>query len=101
MISNKSVARSIIPENGVLVILPSDMLRIFQVIRNQVIQEVHRNGVSSYASLQCDHVTSQIFDLVLHIIHLIASCFSMQNRRLKRIDKTLISKPYSIFNTRL
>src|SRR3954469_9186229 len=37
--------------------------------------EIHLKGVSL--------VTSQILDLVLHTIHIIASCFSMQNRRVK------------------
>src|SRR3954464_8402137 len=37
--------------------------------------EIHLKGVSL--------VTSQILDLVLHIIHIIASCYSMQNFRLK------------------
>src|SRR4051812_13982347 len=50
--------------------------------------EIHLKGVSL--------VTSQILDLVLHIIHTIASCISIQNLRLKRIDETLCSKPYSI-----
>src|SRR3954468_1993053 len=50
--------------------------------------EIHLKGVSL--------VTSQILDLVLHIIHIIASCFSMQNRRVKRFGETPISKPYSI-----
>src|SRR4051812_27255351 len=49
--------------------------------------EIHLKGVSL--------VTSQILDLVLHIIHIIASYFSMQNRRLKRISETLFSKPLS------
>src|SRR3954463_7854848 len=49
--------------------------------------EIHLKGVSL--------VTSQILDLVLHIIHIIASYFSVQNHRLKRIGETLFSKPYS------
>src|SRR3954470_21119058 len=48
--------------------------------------EIHLKGVSL--------VTSQILALVLHIIHIIASCSSMQNLRLKRFGKTLFSKPY-------
>src|SRR3954470_16065195 len=50
--------------------------------------EINLKGVSL--------VTSQTLDLVLHIIHIIASYFSMQNHRLKSFDKTLFSKPYSI-----
>src|SRR3954466_14756133 len=42
--------------------------------------EIHLKGVSL--------VTSQILDLVLHIMHLIASFFSMQNRRLKESAKS-------------
>src|SRR3954471_2852940 len=38
--------------------------------------EIHIKGVSL--------VTSQILDLVLHIIHIIASCFSIQNCWVKR-----------------
>src|SRR3954465_11049414 len=48
--------------------------------------EIHLKGVSL--------VTSQILDLVLHIIHIIASCLSTQNHPLKRIGETLFSKPY-------
>src|SRR3954465_4909751 len=50
--------------------------------------EIHLKGVSL--------VTSQILDLVLHIIHAIASYLSMQNHGLKSFGKTLLSKPYSI-----
>ena len=39
MTSNKSVALSIVPENGVLVILPWGTVRKYQVIHNQVIQK--------------------------------------------------------------
>src|SRR3954468_16299084 len=46
--------------------------------------EIHLKGVSL--------VTSQILDLVQHIIHVIASYFTMQNHRLKRFGKTLLSK---------
>src|SRR3954465_1466632 len=53
--------------------------------------EIHLKGVSL--------VTSQILDLVLHIIHIIASYFSMQNRRLERFGETLSSKPYFRFAT--
>src|SRR5215216_2338703 len=49
--------------------------------------EIHLKGVSL--------VTSQILDLVLHIIHSIASYLSMQNRRVKRFGETLFSNPYS------
>src|SRR3954464_4762725 len=44
--------------------------------------EIHLKGVRL--------VTSQILDLVLHIIHIIASCSSMQNLRLKRFGKNTI-----------
>src|SRR3954465_12212584 len=40
--------------------------------------EIHLKGVSL--------VTSQILDLVLHIIHVITSCFYMPNRRVKRFS---------------
>src|SRR5215216_4201205 len=54
IISNKSVARSIVPENGVLVILP--MRHGSQVPNdyNQVIPKVHQHGVSSCALHQYD-----------------------------------------------
>ena len=51
--------------------------------------EIHLKGVSL--------VTSQILDLVLHIIHIIASYFSMQNHRVNRIDETLFAKPRFYF----
>src|SRR3954469_6029300 len=54
--------------------------------------EIHLKGVSL--------VTSQILDLVLHVIHIIASYFSTQNQRLKRFGKTLFSKPFAFFTTR-
>src|SRR3954469_15319399 len=47
--------------------------------------EIHLKGVSL--------VTSQILDLVLHIIHSIASYLSMQNRRVERFGGTPPSKP--------
>src|SRR3954462_10166643 len=47
--------------------------------------EIHLKGVSP--------VTSQILDLVLHIIHSIASYLSMQNRRVERFGGTPPSKP--------
>src|SRR3954462_12336912 len=48
--------------------------------------EIHLKGVSLF--------TSQILDLVLHIIHAIASYSSMQNRRVERFGGTPPSKPY-------
>src|SRR3954462_2671599 len=50
--------------------------------------EIHLKGVSL--------VTSQISDLVLHIIHIIASYLSMQNRRVERFGETPSSKPYFV-----
>src|SRR3954462_660670 len=50
--------------------------------------EIHLKGVSL--------VTSQILDLVLHIIHSIASYLSMQNRRVERFGGTPPSKPYFV-----
>src|SRR3954470_2960670 len=50
--------------------------------------EIHLKGLSL--------VTSQILDLVMHIIHTIESCFSMQNRRLKESAKRYFRKPFSI-----
>src|SRR3954467_4780930 len=50
--------------------------------------EIHLKGVSL--------VTSQILDLVLHIIHSIASCPSIQNRRVERFGETLFAKPYFV-----
>src|SRR3954469_6558084 len=50
--------------------------------------EVHLKGVSL--------VTSQILELVLHIIHVIASYLSMQNRRVERFGETPPSKPYFV-----
>src|SRR3954469_8767445 len=50
--------------------------------------EIHLKGVSL--------VTSQNLDFVLYIIHIIASCFSMKNRRVKRFGETPFAKPYFI-----
>src|SRR3954464_9975965 len=50
--------------------------------------EIHLKGVSL--------ITSQIFDLVLHIIHTIASYLFMQNRRVERFGETPSSKPYFV-----
>src|SRR3954468_3331109 len=47
--------------------------------------DIHLKGVSL--------VTSQILDLVLHIIRSIASYLSMQNRRVERFGGTPPSKP--------
>src|SRR4051812_6451005 len=47
--------------------------------------EIHLKGVSL--------VTSQILDLVLHIIHSIASCLSIQNRRLKESANRYLQNP--------
>ena len=66
MISNKSVARSIVPENGVLVILPIRHGRKYQVIHNQVIPKVHQNGVSSCALYQYDANSSATNKLHYH-----------------------------------
>src|SRR3954468_5773337 len=52
--------------------------------------EIHLKGVSL--------VTSQIFDLVLHIIHCIASYLTMHYRRVERIDETLFAKTYFCFD---
>ena len=54
IISNKSVARSIVPENGVLVILPMRMVRNHQLIHNQVIPKAHQHGFYSCALHQYD-----------------------------------------------
>src|SRR3954470_1523001 len=50
--------------------------------------EIHFKGVSL--------VISQILDLVLHIIHSIASCLSIQNRRLKESANRYFQNPSSI-----
>src|SRR3954470_1079534 len=50
--------------------------------------EIHLKGVSL--------VTSQILDLVLHIIHVIASYLFMQNHRIERFGGTPPSKPYFV-----
>src|SRR3954463_11628083 len=50
--------------------------------------DIHLKGVSL--------VTSQILDLVLHIIHIIASYLSMKNRRVERFGGTPSSKPYFV-----
>src|SRR3954466_4270360 len=47
--------------------------------------EIHLKGVSL--------VTSQILDLVLHIIHVIASYLSMQNRRVGGSAKRYLQNP--------
>src|SRR4051812_33037737 len=47
--------------------------------------EIHLKGVSL--------VTSQILDLFLHIIHIIASYLSVQNRRVERFGGMPPSKP--------
>ena len=63
LLSNKSLACTIVPVNGVLVILPIRHGSQDQMIHNQVIPKVHQNGVSSCALHQYD-LNGSVIDML-------------------------------------